>query len=132
MYMKTLLSLFILLASLHLQADAIQELRGLINYGTYKGRTESGENCTLEIDRLSNGNVQIYLFNPRVNRFEFGRDDHFEVTADGIKISSPTVFEDNARITESFILDGKIVGIEREFCTYKCWVSMRPCIIDRY
>lgn len=132
MYMKSLLSLFILITSFHLQADPIQELRSLIGFGTFKGRAESGENCSLEIDRLANGKVQIYLFNPRVNRFEFSSADHYEVLAQGIRISAPTVYEDNARITETFILDGRIAGIEREFCTYKCWVSMRPCVLDPY
>lgn len=127
--MKILLSLFIFTLNSTLYANPIESLRSLIGYGTYQGLTESGERCSLEIDRLRNG-VRIFLFNPRVNRFEFSQEDHYELLENGIKISGQPVYEDNARITNSFVLSGRVVGIEREFCTYKCWVSMRPCILD--
>ncbi|HLW56361.1 MAG TPA: hypothetical protein VKY27_03195 [Bacteriovoracaceae bacterium] len=129
MSMKLLFSLFILMVTTTVYSNPVESLRSLIGYGTYQGVTESGERCSLEIDRLKNG-VRIFLFNPRVNRFEFGEEDHYELLENGIKISAPPEYEDNARITNRFVLSGRVVGIEREFCTYKCWVSMRPCILD--
>lgn len=126
--MKYILSTLLLITS-QLYASPIEALGSSLGFGTFDGQTESGEKCSVEIDKLSSGAVRIYLFNPRVHKFEFQESDSFEESENGLKISAPTFEEDGAHITNSFIVKGKIVGIEREFCTYKCWTSMRPCIL---
>jgi len=128
--MKYLL-VFFLLISFQLQASPADALRSVLGFGTFNGQTESGERCSVEIDRFVSGKVRIFLFNPRVNQFEFTDEDSYELSDKGIRISSPTIFEDNAEITNTFVVDGNIVGIERTFCTYKCWISMRPCFLYR-
>lgn len=132
MYTKILSSLFILFMTLPLQANPVEALRSIIGFGTFQGVAESGEKCSLEIYRMGNGSVRVFVFNPRVNKFEFGEDASYELLENGIRISAPTSYEDNARINNSLVLDGRIVGVEREFCTYRCWVSMRPCILNGY
>lgn len=129
--MKTLTFLFILISSGLLHASSIDALRSVLGHGVFQGQTESGEKCSVEIDQLSSHRVRIYLLNPRIQQFEFGHEDEFERLDKGVRISSPSIYEDNARITNRFVVDGRVVGIEREFCTYKCWISMRPCILYR-
>ncbi|MFA5583354.1 MAG: hypothetical protein WDA09_03990 [Bacteriovoracaceae bacterium] len=125
------LFIFFFFISFHLQASPADALQRVLGFETFDGQTESGERCSVEIDRFVSGKVRIFLFNPRVNQFEFTDEDSYEVSENGIRISNPTIYEDNAEITNTFVVDGNIVGIERTFCTYKCWISMRPCLLYR-
>lgn len=126
--MKYILSLLFFLSQT-VGASPIQALGNHLGFGTFSGQTESGEKCSVEIDKLASGKVRIFLFTPRVNKFEFSEEDVFETSENSLRISAPTYYEDNAQITNTFVVNGKEVGIEREFCTYKCWTSMRPCLL---
>lgn len=127
--MKTILYLLVITFSFHLYAGPIESLLEVLDVGTHEGRTDDGGRCSVEINKIGTSKIRVYLTNPRIFQFEFDDQASVEATSQVLRISGPTIYEDNAEITTTLVVDGKSVGFERKFCTYKCWVSIRPCLL---
>lgn len=121
-----------LIYSSFIHASPLVAIEKSIGYGTFSGQIESGEKCSVEIDKVSASKIRLFIFNPRVSRLEITLDDHLVYLEDAVRISKPVVEENGARIINTLVIKGREVGIERTFCTYKCWVSMTPCFLDYY
>lgn len=129
--MKNLLLLTFFIYSSATFANPLAAIESLLGQGVYSGYVENGDKCSVEVFKVSSQMMRIFVFNPRVNRIEINLNDELEYTQDGVRISKPVVVEeDGAKITRTLVIAGRVVGIEREFCTDKCWTSMTPCSLS--
>lgn len=127
--MKNLLFLALIIST-HVYGGAISSLGEVVGFGKFEGQTDDGGRCSVEIDKVGTNKARVYLSNPRIFKFEFDDNAPTEMTSQILRISGPTISEGNGQVTTTLVVEhGRSIGFERKFCTTKCWVSMRPCVL---
>ena len=127
--MKNLLFLAVIF-SFNVYGGAIRSLDEVVGFGKHEGQTDDGGRCSVEIDKVGTSKARVYLSNPRIFQFEFDDNAPVEMTSQILRISGPTLNEGNGKVTTTLVVEnGRSVGFERKFCTTKCWVSIRPCVL---